>query len=182
MIPNRCQSALVLGGARSGKSRYAQAVAEGSDLAPVLIATARAGDAEMTERITRHKAERGPKWYTVEEPLLIEAAIAQWSSPARILVIDCVSFWIANLLFEGADVARAVNALADAIGHAAGPILFVSNEVGGGIVPGNALSRRFRDEQGRVNQILAGACSHVVLVAAGLPVLLKPGPRPELHF
>ncbi len=169
-------SILVLGGARSGKSHYAMACAQASPKKPVLIATATAGDAEMTARIARHRTERGPQWQVVEESLSLCRALRENASPETIVVVDCITFWLANLMFAGRDIEAEVQALADGLHALEGSCLLVSNEVGSGIVPDNAMARDFRDHQGRANQALAAACSSVVEVTAGLPRLLKPAP------
>lgn len=171
---------LVLGGARSGKSRFAQTLAEQSGLSPVLVATATAGDGEMAERIARHRAERDGRWHTIEEPRALAALLAGESGPQRFIVVDCLTLWLANLTFADADVDAETRALVAALGGAKGPIALVSNEVGSGIVPETALGRRFRDAQGRLNQALAAACDRVVLVVAGLPLPLKPVSHPPL--
>ena len=155
-------------------------LAETSGRAPVFVATARAGDAEMAERIARHRAERAAHWRLVEEPLaLVETLVAE-TGRDRIVLVDCVTFWLANLLFAGGDPGSETERLVAAIGSLAGPVIFVANEVGFGIVPDTAMGRRFRDAQGWLNQRLAAACDHVVLVAAGLPLVLKPRPRPDI--
>ena len=171
---------LVLGGARSGKSRYACGLAEASGHVPVLIATASAGDAEMTERIARHRAERAARWHVVEEPLALVETLITEAARDRVVLVDCVTFWLANLFFAGADIERETERLAAAAGRLAGSAIFVANEVGFGIVPDNAMGRRFRDAQGWLNQRLAAACDHVVLMAAGLPLVLKPQPAPDI--
>jgi adenosylcobinamide kinase/adenosylcobinamide-phosphate guanylyltransferase len=171
---------LVLGGARSGKSRYACSLAEASARTPVFVATARAGDAEMAERIARHRAERAACWRVVEEPLALVETLAAETGDQRIVLVDCVTFWLANLLFAGSDFTSETERLAATVAHLAGPVIFVANEVGFGIVPDNAMGRRFRDAQGWLNQRLAASCAHVVLVAAGLPLVLKPQPRPKI--
>lgn len=175
-------SLLVLGGARSGKSRYAQELAESAAREPWLIATAEAGDAEMAARIARHASERGARWRLVEEPLDLAGALGRTSAPGRLVVVDCVTFWLANLMFARRDPDAAIDALAAALPTLAGPVVLVSNEVGLGVVPDNALGREFRDVQGRANQALAAACEAVALVTAGLPALLKPAPRPDFRF
>jgi adenosylcobinamide kinase/adenosylcobinamide-phosphate guanylyltransferase len=177
---SRARSVLVLGGARSGKSRYACGLAETSERMPVFIATARAGDAEMAERIARHRAERAAHWLVVEEPLALVEALVAATGPDRIVLVDCVTFWLANLLFAEADLASETERLAAAVERLAGPVIFVANEVGFGIVPDTAMGRRFRDAQGWLNQRLAAACDQVVLVAAGLPLVLKPQPQPDI--
>ena len=164
---------LVLGGARSGKSRYAQTRAEALDGDLVFVATAQALDDEMTGRIARHRADRGPRWITVEAPVELAAAVRAESREDRVLLIDCLTLWTTNLLLAERDIPAAAEALIAAVTDAAGPLILVANEVGLGIVPGNALARRFRDEAGRVNQQIAAAVDGVVLVAAGLPLKLK---------
>ena len=166
-------SLLVLGGARSGKSRYAQARAETTGLARMFIATAQAFDDEMTARIMRHREDRGEGWATVEAPLALAESIEEWSAPGRVLLIDCLTLWTTNLLLGDHDPTIATDRLTRAIAGAAGPLILVANEVGYGIVPDNALARRFRDEAGIVNQRVAAAADEVQLVAAGLPLKLK---------
>ena len=164
---------LVLGGARSGKSRYAQARAEALDGELVFVATAQALDGEMAERIAHHRDDRGPRWSTLEAPVELGAAIRAEAGPGRVLLVDCLTLWTSNLLLADRDIAAAAGELVHAIGQARGALIFVSNEVGLGIVPDNALARRFRDEAGRVNQQVAAAAGEVVFVAAGLPLRLK---------
>ena len=164
---------LVLGGARSGKSRYAQTRAEALDGDLVFVATAQALDDEMTGRIARHRADRGPRWITVEAPVELAAAVRAESREDRVLLIDCLTLWTTNLLLAERDIPAAAEALIAAVTDAAGPLILVANEVGLGIVPDNALARRFRDEAGRVNQQIAAAVDGVVFVAAGLPLKLK---------
>lgn len=166
---------LVIGGARSGKSRHAQAAAEatGGDL--VFIATAQAFDLEMTERIARHKTDRGAEWRTVESPIdLVEAIIAEDHAGQTILV-DCLTLWASNLLLSEADVDRAILKLEFTLSRMTARVVLVSNEVGFGIVPDNALARRFRDIAGTLNQRVAGVATQVDLVVAGLPLRLKGG-------
>lgn len=176
--PQTWRSALVLGGARSGKSRFARELAEASGLAPLLIATAAADDAEMAERIARHKAERDTRWSTIEEPLELADMIDRESAKDRVLLVDCLTLWLANLTFAERSVDAAVEALALRLTKARGPIILVSNEIGLGLVPDTPLGRRFRDDQGRLNQRLAAICEAVVFVAAGLPLSLKPAGAP----
>lgn len=167
---------LVLGGARSGKSRIAQQLAEASQAEPVLIATAQGLDEEMQERIARHRAERDPSWQTQEAPLDLADALCAQAVPGRVVVVDCLTLWLTNVMLDGRDAARESKALVDALKEVAGPVVLVSNEVGQGIVPTSALGRTFRDEQGRLNQRIAEICDAVVFVAAGHPILLKPAP------
>jgi adenosylcobinamide kinase/adenosylcobinamide-phosphate guanylyltransferase len=162
---------LVLGGARSGKSRYAEGLAEGVPGDRLYIATAQAGDEEMAARIAAHRQRRGDNWTTREAP--IDLAEALEAAAAPFVLIDCITLWISNLLLADIDIAPRVEALAEALRARQGPVAVVSNEVGLGIVPDNALARRFRDEAGLANQRLAQACDEVVLLTAGLPLKLK---------
>jgi adenosylcobinamide kinase / adenosylcobinamide-phosphate guanylyltransferase len=164
---------LVLGGARSGKSRYAEALLEGAAAGALYLATAEAGDAEMAERIRRHRARRGQFWETVEERLALAECLARESRAERPILVDCLTLWLANLLEAGRAVEREIDGLVAALPRLPGPVLFVANEVGLGIVPENALARRFRDHAGRLNQAVAAAADFVVFIAAGLPLVLK---------
>lgn len=166
-------SLLVLGGARAGKSRYAQTRAEAFDAELMFVATAQPSDTEMADRIAAHRADRGSRWSTIGVPLELATAIRDTSRPDRLLLVDCLTLWTSNLMLAEHDIARATEELASAIGAASGPLVFVANEVGLGIVPRNVLARRFRDEAGRINQRIAAAADEVVFVAAGLPLKLK---------
>lgn len=168
---------LVLGGARSGKSAWAEARALESGLSPVYLATAEAGDAEMAERIAHHRARRGARWATVEEPLELTAALQDWCRPDRVVLVDCLTLWLANLMDAGREPEAEGARLAAALSGLRGPAILVANEVGLGIVPDNALARAFRDAAGRLNQRIAAAAQHVVFLAAGLPLALK-APQP----
>jgi adenosylcobinamide kinase/adenosylcobinamide-phosphate guanylyltransferase len=176
------RSLLVIGGARSGKSRYAQSLAEASGRHPVLIATAEALDTEMAGRIARHASARDARWALVEEPVALAAALQREARADRIVVVDCVTLWLAKLLLQDADLAAATRELAQSAAGLGGPVIFVANEVGSGIVPENPLARAFRDAQGLLNQALAEACEAAVLVAAGIPLRLKPAPEPWFCF
>ncbi len=167
---------LVLGGARSGKSAHAQTIVESSGLVPLFLATGQPGDDEMRQRIARHQRERGPQWRLREEPLDLVGALAEEGQKGRIILIDCATLWLSNVMHAGQDVATATHALTRALQATRCPIVIVSNEVGQGIVPENALARRFRDAQGRLNQDLAATCARVVLVVAGLALQIKPSP------
>jgi adenosylcobinamide kinase/adenosylcobinamide-phosphate guanylyltransferase len=164
---------LVLGGARSGKSRFAQRLADESGLDPVLIATAQAGDAEMRERIARHRAERSANWRTVEEPLAIVEALERETDRGRAVVLDCLTLWLSNVMLAALDEGAEIQRLVAWLPQARGPVVLVSNEVGLGIVPETPLGRRFRDAQGRLNQAIAAAVPQVAFLAAGLPLWLK---------
>lgn len=163
---------LVLGGARSGKSAYAESLFGGASR-PVYLATAQIGDTEMSERVRLHQERRGPAWTTVEEPLDLPGALGRHSTPGRPILVDCLTLWITNLMLGDADVAGETRRLIGILPSLAGPVVFVANEVGLGIVPDNALARAFRDHAGHANQALAARCQRVVFVAAGLPMLLK---------
>ena len=162
----------VLGGARSGKSGHAQRLAEASGGPLLYIATAQALDAEMSERIARHRAERDERWRTLECPLGVPDAIAR-NGEARTVLVDCLTLWLGNLMLGDHDVAAAGAALADALRDTPAQVVLVANEVGQGIVPDNALARRFRDEAGWLNQRVAASADVVWLLAAGLPLRLK---------
>lgn len=164
---------LVLGGQRSGKSRHAEALVIASGLAPVYLATATAGDDEMTARIATHRERRGGAWRTVEEPLDLPAALLRESGPGFHVLADCLTVWLSNLMGEGRDIDAEGDALVAALARVTGPVVLVSNEVGLGIVPDNALARRYADALGILNQKAAAAADRVVLMAAGLPLVLK---------
>ncbi len=180
---------LVLGGARSGKSSYAEKLALESGREVVYIATARAGDGEMSRRIAKHRAGRPAHWTTVEEPMLLAQAIERWSSPERLVLVDCLTLWLSNLIFSVdqdcpevgvIDLPEIYYAQSDALvatlHHATGDIVIVSNEVGMGIVPLGAVSRSFSDEAGRLNQAVGAACDRALFIVAGMPLTLKGAP------
>ncbi len=161
---------LVLGGARSGKSRFAEGLAPASG-PRTYIATAEAFDDEMKDRISHHQAQRGRGWSTIEAPLDPVAALR--GIEAGFVLIDCITIWLGNLMYRERDVRGEVAALCTALKALPSTIVLVSNEVGLSIVPENALARRFRDEQGLANQRLAAAADAVYFIAAGLPMVLK---------
>ena len=166
---------LVLGGARSGKSAYAQreaetATAHGGRL--VMIATAQAMDGEMSDRIAHHQVDRGPRWSTVEAPADLAAAVTGLTQK-DIAVIDCLTLWLSNLFMRDAAVADECATLAATLKSCHSTLWIVSNETGLGIVPDNALARRFRDESGRLHQQIAALADRAVMVVAGLPLRLK---------
>lgn len=169
---------LILGGARSGKSRHAEQLIE-SALAGELyesatyLATAEALDGEMKARIAEHRARRGPVWHTVEEPLDLVGALTANADPARPILVDCLTLWLGNLMGVGRDVDAETTALAARLQDFGGPVVLVSNEVGLGIVPDNELARSFRDHAGRLNRAVADIADRVLFVAAGLPLTLK---------
>lgn len=163
---------LILGGARSGKSRFAQALAEQEEGRLVYVATAGAYDAEMEERVERHRDDRGEQWETVEEQYDLAAVIARYSGSSTLLV-DCLTLWLSNVILGEQDVGAAIAGLVAALNACDGHVILVSNEVGSGIVPETPLGRAFRDEAGRLNQRVAAQADTVALVVAGLPLWLK---------
>lgn len=170
------RTALVTGGARSGKSRHAQAMAEAWGPERVYLATGQAFDDEMADRIRRHQADRGPGWETVEEPLALAAYLRSGRAAGRPVLVDCLTLWVSNLLFhhgEEADLQPLFEELTLAVAESPSPVILVTNEVGLGIVPDNALARRFRDNAGWLAQRLAARCEGVVLCVAGLPLVIK---------
>jgi len=170
---------LILGGARSGKSHYAEQLAQASNKQVIYIATGAAGDEEMQERIKKHQIERPRYWQTIEEPILIADVISQNAGSYNYLLVDCLTLWLNNILFDSQgnyqeDIfLQQKQALLDILPGLETDIAFVSNEVGLGIVPMDKMSRHFIDEAGRLHQQLAKICSHVTLVTAGLPQALK---------
>ncbi|NBJ12896.1 bifunctional adenosylcobinamide kinase/adenosylcobinamide-phosphate guanylyltransferase [Microvirga arsenatis] len=174
---------LVLGGARSGKSRIAQKLAESASPQRTYIATAQAFDEEMGERIAQHRREREDgSWRTVDAPLALAEAIEAQAGPAGVVLVDCLTLWLSNMVLAERDPERESARLIQAVRDAQGPVILVSNEVGQGIVPATPLGRRFRDAQGRLNQRVAEACDAVVFVAAGCPILLKPAAPLDLRL
>lgn len=163
---------LVLGGARSGKSRYAEGLVRSRPQPWLYVATAQALDDEMRDRIAMHRARRDQGWTTVEAPLAVAEAIRSGPPGAPILV-DCLTLWLTNLMLAGADLEAAGAGLLDSCAAASGPVVLVANEVGCGIVPENALARRFRDAAGLLHQRVAARAQRVVLMVAGLPVIAK---------
>ena len=163
---------LIIGGARSGKSAHAETLAADSGLEVLVVVTAHAGDAEMAARIARHRAARPAHWKVVEAPLDLAGALRTHAAPGRFIVVDCLTLWLSNLML-GPGLEPERSALLDVLPRLPGRVILVSNEVGWGIVPENALARSFADEQGRLNQAVAAACDRVTLVAAGLPLELK---------
>ena len=164
---------LVLGGARSGKSRYAEGLLDRHPGRRVYLATAEVLDDEMAARVKAHRDRRDEDWKTVEEPLALAAALKAETEQGAAVLVDCLTLWLGNLLGEARAVEAEIDGLVASIGQFGGPVVFVSNEVGQGIVPDNALARQFRDHAGILHQRLAQKADRVVFVTAGLPMNLK---------
>jgi len=177
---------LILGGARSGKSAYAESLTAGTGKELIYIATGHADDGEMAARIAHHRQQRSSVWTTVEEPIALGDALVRWCTSDRVVLVDCLTLWLTNLLCADGDDFPEVGAIKvpalfheqrahflQALEQVTGDVVLVSNEVGLGVVPVGAISRCFADEAGRLNQAVAARCERVVLVAAGLPLALK---------
>ena len=170
----------VIGGCRSGKSRHALELAENFDVTRhVYIATCVPRDDEMRYRVEQHQAERGRHWSTVEEPLRLSKILLSYSSPDTVLLVDCLTLWVTNLLMAANNqdpkyFIESTEELVQALEDTKGPVIFVANEVGTGIVPENALARLFRDAAGSVNQHIANVADTVIWMVAGIPVKIKP--------
>jgi len=188
ILENKARITLVIGGCRSGKSRFALDAADQicgdrvkADPArggrKIFLATSVPSDSEMDKRVARHQAERGEDWQTIEEPIMIHETIERASKTADVILVDCLTLWTSNLLFAEYDESRIMEAtalLAAALGKSLCPVLLVANEVGYGIVPDNSLARQFRDIAGLVNQKIAAIAGRVILTVAGIGVSIKP--------
>lgn len=163
----------VLGGARSGKSRFAEQLVTDSGLERHYIATGRAWDEEMRARIDQHQADRGDLWTTHEEPLDLVGRLAAIDGEGRAVLVDCLTLWVTNLMMEERDMAAEFAALAAYLPKAKARLVIVSNEVGLGIVPENRMAREFRDHAGRLHQMIAAVAADVYFIAAGLPLKMK---------
>ena len=171
---NTPHKTLVLGGARSGKSSYAENLLREHQGSRVYVATAEAKDSEMASRITAHRKRRDKGWRTVEQPIHLVDALEDCCDKNVAVLVDCLTLWISNLMGSKKDVGEEIDRLVSILPNLEGRLIFVSNEVGLGIVPDNVLARRFRDFSGQLNQFLATAVEEVVLVTAGLPIKIKP--------
>jgi len=161
-----------MGGARSGKSLYGETLLDGH-AAKIYLATAEIGDAEMAARIAEHQGRRGPEWQTIEQPLALADWLASHADPALPVLVDCLTLWLSNVMAAGRDVDGDIRGLINALQSCAAPVVLVSNEVGQGIVPDNALARAYMDNAGRMNQAVVAAADRVVVMHAGLPQVLK---------
>jgi len=170
-MPRVAKLTLVLGGARSGKSRYAEDLIAALPAPWAYVATAQAGDAEMAKRIAAHRRRRGPQWRTLEAPRDVAAALQ--SCRALPVLVDCLTLWLSNLMLAEADIDGEIAQLETALAAMTAPVVLVANEVGSGIVPAHELGRRFRDLQGLLNQRMAARAERVVLMVAGLPLMVK---------
>jgi adenosylcobinamide kinase / adenosylcobinamide-phosphate guanylyltransferase len=164
---------LVLGGARSGKSRHAEELVLRHKGECIYIATAEPGDEEMQRRIADHRRQRGTQWRTVEEPIELPSALQRTCGESKLVLVDCITLWLSNLMLQEMDVRGEIDRFCAMLPRLEGTVILVSNEVGFGIVPENALARRFRDEAGFANQRIAAACDEVVVMFAGLALKLK---------
>ena len=167
------KTAFVLGGARSGKSAFAERLAHQAGLERHYIATGQAYDDEMRERIARHQEDRGAHWVTHEVPLDLTGKLAAIDAAERVVLVDCLTLWVTNLMMDGTDIDAPGAELAALLPRLRGTVILVSNEVGFGIVPENRMAREFRDHAGRLHQAIAAVADDVFLVAAGLPLRMK---------
>jgi len=166
---------LILGGARSGKSRHAEELATSLSDHPIYVATAPLidNDHEWLARIERHREERGTHWQVIEEELALTSVLKVQDSPQSVVLIDCLTLWLSNLIFAGKEIEDEVELLCELLPMLTGEVILVANEVGMGLVPENPEGRAFRDAQGRLNQRLAATADRVEFIAAGLPICLK---------
>lgn len=163
----------ISGGARSGKSSFAQQLAEQLSAHPVYLATAQSFDAEMADRIKQHQSDRDARWRTYEEPLSLVQALSQYRSRGDVILVDCLTLWLSNIMLAEKDILTEIDNLMVYLKTQPATLIFVSNEVGMGIVPDNALARSFRDAAGRLNQAVAAASDEAYLLISGLPLRLK---------
>jgi adenosylcobinamide kinase / adenosylcobinamide-phosphate guanylyltransferase len=182
VIVNTSPHILVLGGQRSGKSRFAEDLVTRSGRRPVYIATGAARDGEMTNRIALHRARRGADWTTVEAPLDLAGVLAGQAGEGVAVLVDCLTLWLSNLTEAGRDLDGETEALIATLAKTVAPVVLVSNEVGAGIIPANALARRYADALGTLNQRVAAAVGRVVFMTAGQPMLVKPSQAPEISL
>ncbi|SMC82067.1 bifunctional adenosylcobinamide kinase/adenosylcobinamide-phosphate guanylyltransferase [Rhizobium sp. RU36D] len=167
------RAVLVLGGARSGKSRFAEELCGQSGLERHYVATGRAWDDEMRDRIAQHRLDRGDGWMTHEEPVQLADILRRIDAPDRVVLVDCLTLWVTNLMLDEADIPARCAELTALLPTLSARVVFVSNEVGLGIVPENRMARDFRDHAGRLHQMVAAVAAEVYFVAAGLPLKMK---------
>jgi len=172
-MTNKTMPILVLGGARSGKSAFAEKLVIDSGLPKTYLATATADDDDMLRRIQRHRQSRGETWQTIEEPIAVVEHLKRETAAGRAILLDCLTLWLSNLFMKERDIEQEITQLALCLREASSPIVLVSNEIGLGLVPETKLGRDFRDAQGRLNQRVAAEVPTVIFVAAGLPLFLK---------
>lgn len=165
---------LVLGGARSGKSRYAESLAKQSGQDVVYVATAQALDGEMDDRILQHQKDRPDHWQTIEEPLNLAKTITEFSQADVVVLVDCLTLWLMNVMHHEYDLTQAVDELLQALQEAKGQVILVSNEITMGVVPMGELSRNYVDNLGRLHQQVASQAQRVTLMVAGIPMSVKP--------
>ena len=164
---------LILGGARSGKSGYGESMAKQTDLDVIYVATAQAHDQEMSERIAQHQLDRPKHWLTIEEPLALADVIQAHSKSNSVVLVDCLTLWLMNVMHHELDLAEQVNALLATLEQAPGLVILVSNEISMGVVPMGELSRRYVDNLGRLHQQIAKHAQQVTLMVAGIPMAVK---------
>nr|CAD6413405.1 bifunctional adenosylcobinamide kinase/adenosylcobinamide-phosphate guanylyltransferase [Rhizobium sp. Q54] len=172
-MPGKARTVLILGGARSGKSAFAERMARETRLDRHYVATGQAYDDEMRDRIERHRSDRGTGWATHEVRTELVECLRQIDSDRHVVLVDCLTLWLTNLMMANADISPAVEGLAEHLRSHSGRLLLVSNEVGLGIVPDNRMAREFRDHAGRLHQQIAAVADEVYFVAAGLPLKMK---------
>jgi len=173
---------LIVGGQRSGKSRFAEELVVKSGRRAVYIATATVGDDEMAARIALHRGRRGAAWTTHEAPLDLPATLDRAVSPDAAVLVDCLTVWLSNLMAAARDIGGETDALVAALASASGPVVVVTNEVGAGIIPDNPLARAYADALGTLNQRVAAAVGRVIFMAAGRPLLIKPSSASEISL
>ena len=171
-----CLTILVTGGARSGKSSFAEKRTKQLGSSLMYIATSEIIDSEMEKRVAEHQARRGSEWETLHAPLKLTEALLETDGKGPCLV-DCLTIWLNNLIFHNEDTVVATKELIKVLEQRSDPVVLVTNEVGSGIVPENALARRFRDEAGRMNQIISQVADEVYLSVSGIPLQIKPNPK-----
>jgi len=171
---NESSLILVIGGARSGKSLYAENLANSSDHELIYLATAEPRDIEMKKRIHAHQNRRGRRWKTIEEPIHLAAALRSNCKLNTFVLVDCLTLWLSNIMANTSNIASEMKELIVTLQRLKGQVALVSNEVGLGIVPDNELARQFRDQAGLLNQSIASIADEVFLLAAGLPIKIKP--------